>query len=246
MSPDVQRIDRKPAISPAIPCKRVRRDGSISGCRDRQQVRGDQEVSMRRWLVIATAILISCGAAQAQTTMSTPGLRATSPLGMPGSMGSSGTGIPLGATEINPGGLSPVQGSTCNPNVSPLGMSGGMSSLTNGTTGTTGATTTFDGGGVAAAGSATSACVLSPAPAMSGTASSLSTLGSNASARLNGGAIPLDSTELDSGGVSPMITVPPPGMTSPSPCGGLTTTGSVGLSPGSTSGGVSALGLPGC
>src|SRR5438067_12768608 len=65
-----------------------------------------QEIAMRRLFVTAAAMLVSCGVAHAQSTTTMPAIGATSPLGVPGST-SAGiqTGIPLGATEINPGGL---------------------------------------------------------------------------------------------------------------------------------------------
>ena len=57
---------------------------------------------MRRLLVVTTAILITCGSGHAQTSMSTPAIGTTSPLGVPGSSGSAGSaGIGLGATEID-------------------------------------------------------------------------------------------------------------------------------------------------
>ncbi len=71
---------------------------------------------------------------------------ATSPLGVFGSGGSSGTGIPFAATEINPGGLSPAP----NPNCS-MRPSNSPAMSASGTTGvTTGAASTFDGDGLAA------------------------------------------------------------------------------------------------
>ena len=69
---------------------------------------------MRLLPLVAAAVLFGCGAAHAQSAMTTSGLGATSPLGMLGSNASTGsnggTGIPLGATEIDPGGLSPGLG----------------------------------------------------------------------------------------------------------------------------------------
>ena len=71
---------------------------------------------MRRWSMIAAALVLSCGAAFAQTTtgmsgvaMATPPASGMTPLGTLGGnppTGNSPTGLPLGATEINPGGLS--------------------------------------------------------------------------------------------------------------------------------------------
>ena len=72
---------------------------------------------MRRLLVIAVALLLGCGAGHAQSVIGAPAMGATSPLGTLGStpLGTPGsttpgspTGIPFGATELDPGGLSPV------------------------------------------------------------------------------------------------------------------------------------------
>jgi len=64
---------------------------------------------MRRLFVAAAAVLFSCEIGLAQSLMTTPAMRGTSPLGMLGSTSSgTATGIPLGATEIDPGGLGPT------------------------------------------------------------------------------------------------------------------------------------------
>lgn len=181
---------------------------------------------MARTIVIIAVILLSCGASHAQTTSA---IGTTSPLGIPGSSGSIGsipTGIPLGATEIDPGGLSPAVSSNCN-------TSGSSSSALPGTS------STFDGGGSTAAGP-TSACTSgSISLSTSGTASPLSTPGTSAGFTLNGGTISLGATEIDNGGISPIITIPPPTIptysmptssiptssSSATPCAGSTTTG---------------------
>jgi hypothetical protein len=178
---------------------------------------------MRRGFVIATVILLGCGPLQAQSVMPQASVMLpTSPLGMPGmsnstgiigltgttfpTTGSTGTGIPMGATEINPGGLSPMLGgcgTTFGGITSGSGMNGGMSGSTMSTSGgmigsmsgcTTGSTTAISGG------------------VSSGAAvPSLGTRGSTV--RPTG--VPFGSTEIGSGGVSPMLTVPPPAMTPP-------------------------------
>lgn len=192
---------------------------------------------MRRLIAIAAVILMSCGAGHAQTSMSTPAMGATSPLGTLGPSGSSGTGIPLGATEIDPGGVSPTV--TVNCNASGSGLSGTNAS---GMTGMTiGATSTFDGGGLTAVPStnSTSSCTSSQTLSPGGTASPLSNSGGSSSSTLNGGTIPLGAIEMDSGGVSPIITVPAP--TSATPCAGFTTMAGSSSSTGPTSNGVGAL-----
>jgi hypothetical protein len=188
---------------------------------------------MRRLLAIAAVILMGCGAGHAQTSMSTPAMGATSPLGTLGPSGSSATGIPLGATEIDPGGVSPTVIVNCNSGLSGMNASGtGM---------TVGATSTFDGGGLTAVPSttSTSSCAPSQTLSLGGTASPLSNPGRSSSSMLNGGIIPLGATEMDSGGVSPIITVPvPSGAT---PCTGSITMAGSSSSTGPTSNGVGAL-----
>jgi hypothetical protein len=125
----------------------------------------------------------------------TPGMGATSPLGM----GSSGfntqpNGIPLGATELNPGGLSP---SPC-PGTTASG------------TGLAGPLLTFDGGGLT---SNSSACSSSTAGNSAGTGGPLqvgpTTSGPTAG---NSTTIPLGSTDLATPGESPVITNPAPSL----------------------------------
>ena len=194
---------------------------------------------MRRACVMMVIVLLGCGAAQAQSAITTPGVGATSPLGILGSSSSSGTGgtgVPLGATEIDPGGLSPAAG--CSPTgTSMFGTSttSVMSATTSGpsamaSAASTNPGSTFDGGGLAGTGSATSSCTSgAPNVMSSGIASPLSGPSSN----LTGGTIPLGATELDGGGLSPMITVPAPTLPTP---GATTCAGStIGSDPTATS-----------
>jgi hypothetical protein len=138
--------------------------------------------------------------AQTATSTTIPGMGATSPLGIPGSMGASApsdTGVPMGATEVDPGGLSPIPSANCL---------------------STGASSTFDSGGLSAAGSApsydaigsapsTSNCTSSPNVSTTGTASLLATPGTSVGSALNGGTIPLRSTEMEAGGWTRQVTV---------------------------------------
>jgi len=70
------------------------------------------EITMRRALIAATlAALFGCNPAFAQVGgMGTPGIAATSPLGMAPGSAVSPTGIPMGATELASPGLSPLPG----------------------------------------------------------------------------------------------------------------------------------------
>jgi len=195
---------------------------------------------MRRTAAITVAILLSCGASYAQTAMSTPGMGATSPLGIPGSSGATGTGIPLGATEIDPGGISPVPSNTMNSAsaCTPSNTTGG-SSMTGSSTG--GANSSFDGGGLSgtAAGVMSSgSCVTPTTPSTFGTASPQSTsVGTGTSSlgrpQLRGGTIPLGATELGNAGISPMVGVPAPNSLN-SPCAGAIGTATSGLAAGSS------------
>jgi hypothetical protein len=155
---------------------------------------------MRRLLLALAAVVFACGLAQAQSALTPPGMGATSPLGAPGAPLVGPVGIPLGATEINPGGLSPLPdatGSNC--------PAGGP----------------FDGGGSSAAVgilmSGTSAggncaSMSSAMPSSGGIASPLFTPGTTAGSSPNGGTIPLGATEIGGGGVSQLGTVPIPGV----------------------------------
>jgi hypothetical protein len=147
----------------------------------------------------ATAALVwlnTCAVGFAQVSP-TPGMGVTSPLGT----GSSGfntqpNGIPLGATELNPGGLSP---SPC----------GGMTASGNGVAGSL---STFDGGSLI---SNSSAC-----PSTAGNSAGIG--GTPQAGATTGGptagnsTIPLGSTELGAAGESPVISNPAPTIPTPS------------------------------
>src|SRR5580704_18189798 len=101
---------------------------------------------MIRTLIAAIAtVLLGCGAAFSQIGMGspTPGIAATSPLGMAAGSPVPPAGIPMGATELASPGLSPAAAAT-------IGMTGnGTTCLTMGSpsSGISGSSTTFDGGG---------------------------------------------------------------------------------------------------
>src|SRR5271165_6232510 len=188
---------------------------------------------MRRLLVVTTAILITCGSGHAQTSMSTPAIGTTSPLGVPGSSGSAGSaGNGLGATEIDSGGLSPLPGANCGASASysGSGMSGSAST----------GSSTYDGGGLALGSSATGSTGCTTTS--SGMASPMSPAGTS----LSGSGIPLGATELDSAGVSPLFTAPAPSLGG----GTLGCAGTMGSStdstPGAATGSTSIGGSSGC
>jgi hypothetical protein len=107
---------------------------------------------MRRALIpVALAALLGCNPAFAQVGgvgIPTPGIAATSPLGMAPGSSVSPTGIPMGATEIVSPGISPMPSGT-------LGMSGyGITcSATGSASPETSSASTYDGGGMGMAGS---------------------------------------------------------------------------------------------
>jgi hypothetical protein len=194
---------------------------------------------MRRLLTLAAAIAIagSCGAL-AQTGP-TPGMGATSPLGSTNFNAPAGPlGIPLGSTELDGGGTSPLPGvAPCSVGTTAgMGSSattgvfdGGGSSMASGMSGgsmggnTMGSGTVgsgFDGGGTSTASGTGSSCVTSgtaASPTMPNTPGAglqVPNTGSN--------TVPLGSVELANPGVSPMVGVPAPVTT---PCGTSTTGG---------------------
>jgi hypothetical protein len=185
---------------------------------------------MQRLFVVTAVILIGCGAARAQNlpnvSVMNPAVRLTSPLGIPGSNGSGGTGIPLGATEIDPGGLSQSVTPNCDAGGTYMGTSG------TGASGMTGAASDFDGGGLAGVGSALSPCSPSASVSSIGAASLLSTPTASSTFRLNGGAVPLGATEIGSAGISPMIS------SQATPCTGALSTTAPGAAAGAMSVGV--------
>jgi hypothetical protein len=193
---------------------------------------------MRRVLTTAGAVfLFGCATSFAQVAPM-PGMGATSPLGTMNFNSPSGpVGIPLGATELNGGGISPLAGGTlCTGTAassggtagSTTGMSAtgtGMSATGTGMSatgsGVAGSMSTFDGGGAPLGSMMGSTCLSGTAagsPNMAVTPSSGSGLGTSP----GGNTIPLGSTELASPGVSAPIGVPVPSV-SDIPCPGTST-----------------------
>jgi hypothetical protein len=170
---------------------------------------------MTRFAMATAAVLLGCGSAYAQARMNVsplPALGMTSPLGIPNAPVGQ-TGIPMGATELATPGVSPITagaapmiGAACagaspgpaamgSPTTgapagtgSPVtGASAGMGSSMPGLSGTA----LFDGGGMSA--TAPGACAASaPLASSMGPGSSVGMVG-----------IPLGSTELGGGGLSP-------------------------------------------
>jgi hypothetical protein len=147
----------------------------------------------------ATAALIwlSTNAVGFAQVSPTSGTSATSPLGTgSSSFNTQQNGIPLGATELNPGGLSPLPcaGTTTSGNApaSPL--------------------STFDGGGLT---SNSSACGSSAAGNSAGNGGPPQAGSPTGGSTAGNGAIPLGSTELATPGESPIPTNPAPAIPDP-------------------------------
>ena len=183
-----------------------------------------------RFAMATAAVLLGCGSAYAQARMNIsplPALRTTSPLGIPTAPVGQ-TGIPLGATELaTPGvsattsGVAPLIGATCagaSPAPAVIGSSTtaastGMGSPITGTSAGMGGSTTgaspamassvpglsstalFDGGGISAIAPATCPVPATASPPLASSMGPGSTVG-----RVG---IPLGSTELGGGGLSP-------------------------------------------
>ena len=175
---------------------------------------------MNRWLsLVAIGILLPCGPALAQVgpigAPTPPLLGTVSPLGIGSAAPVPPTGIPLGATELTNIGVSPTTSG-----VSPVGPSSSSVSICSGfgssipqaslgsintmpgTTTVTSMTSTFDGGGTL--GNASGTC----APGASAdfarpAASASSPTGIAAATRVGPVGIPMGSTDLGAGGLSP-------------------------------------------
>jgi hypothetical protein len=136
-------------------------------------------------MAIVAAALMLLHAARAQTIgapsvgMGIPAMGTTSPLGVPGATSApTSAGVPLGSTEINPGGLSPMPATTC----------------------LSGSSGTFDGGGLT--GCSASSTQMQPGVG----AQPIPAPGSDPT--LAGANIPLSATETTTNaGLSPPITV---------------------------------------
>jgi hypothetical protein len=157
-------------------------------------------------LAVLSAVLLDCGSASAQIggTSISPGppLGMTSPLGLGPASPVAPTRIPMGATELASPGVSPFMSATSpmTPATS-VGATCGASSAASGT-----ATAVFDGGGMSGTASGTCAAgggsSAGPAPVTS------SGTGMGSAPSVGGVGIPLGSTEIAVGGLSPPLGSP--------------------------------------
>src|SRR5262245_43362127 len=206
-----------------------RRGRLATECQDKKV-----ESMMMRFAMATAAVLLGCGSAYAQARMNVsplPALGMTSPLGIPNAPVGQ-TGIPLGATEFATPGVSPTTsgaapligapcaGASSAPAAmgssttaaftglgSPMtGASAGMGSSVPGLS----STALFDGGSMSATAPTTCAASATASPPLT------SSMGPGSSVGMVG--IPLGSTELGGGGLSPpSVALSPnpsaPGMT---------------------------------
>lgn len=175
---------------------------------------------MKRWLLIAIlGVLLPGTSAMAQIgpigAPTPPLLGATSPLGIGPAAPVASTGIPLGATELSNTGISPTTSgvSPMGPSTSSVSICSGFGSAIPqaslgsvstmpGTQTTTSMTSVFDGGGTL--GNASGTC----APGISAdlarpAASASSPTGIAIAGSVGRVGIPMGSTELGAGGLSP-------------------------------------------
>jgi hypothetical protein len=181
--------------------------------------------SMRRLLVTTTvSVLLGCSTAWAQVTVGTGApapLGFTSPLGMGPGASVGGIGIPLGATEMATPGVSPtaagtsplgsMTASTCSsigasaqPTTSSPGNSSSGSSMAGSSSATGGMsapTALFDSTGIS--GTASGTCA-SGTTASFNPGASASSPGNGLRSGIGRVGVPLGSTELGTGGLSPL------------------------------------------
>jgi hypothetical protein len=194
------------------------------------------EIAMRRVLISATlSALFGCTPVFAQVGgvgIPTPGIGATSPLGMTPGSPVAPTGIPLGATELASPGLSPAP---TGPMVLP-GYGNTCSAIAREATGSSGTSSVFDGGGMgttagAGTGMGMTASSSTGAAAICGTtggnASSSSAMSSPSPSGAVRTGIPLGAVEMGNAGISPLIVVPTPSSSSTLGIGTSSTTGTM-------------------
>ena len=149
---------------------------------------------------LVAALSLNCGPALAQVADTSPPLGMTSPLAIGPGSPVGPPGVPLGATELNSPGLSPMLGGTLS-----LGPAAAGSSQCSGAVANMAAPMAsiapFDGGGTTGTASGTCANV-GIGTSAAGNASPLTQVPRT--------GIPMGATELSPGGLSPPPTVQPP------------------------------------
>jgi hypothetical protein len=180
--------------------------------------------------VVATLLSYNCAFSPAFSQVGgmadpTPGIAATSPLGVVPGASVPPTGIPLGATELASPGLSPVTDGT-------VGMAGfGSTCLAvgNPSSGISGVST-YDGGGMGLGmGASLPGSGVICGASSGGSPSSTAAMSSTASGNVARTGIPFGAVEIGNAGVSPLVVVPTPSAS-------LSMMGTLGPSPSTTIG----------
>jgi hypothetical protein len=164
--------------------------------------------------VVATLLSYNCAFSQVGGMADpTPGIAATSPLGVVPGASVPPTGIPLGATELASPGLSPLTDGT----VGMAGFGSTCSAIGSPSSGISGAST-YDGGGMGLGmGASLPGSGVICGASSGGSTAAMSSTGSGNVARTG---IPFGSVEIGNAGVSPLVVVPTPSA-SPSMMGTL-------------------------
>jgi hypothetical protein len=195
---------------------------------------------MRHLVAFVASVVIAGSSGALAQTAPIPGIGATSPLGTTNFNAPSGpVGIPLGATELNVGGTSPLPGlAQCASGAMPgIGSSASTGAFDGGGTSpgsAMGGTTSggFDGGGTTV-GSATASSCTTTGTAASSTLANTPATGLQVPGGTSNTTIPLGSVELANPGVSPIVPVPAPTITTP--CGSTSPVGGTSMSTGNVS-----------
>jgi hypothetical protein len=171
--------------------------------------------------VVATLLSYNCAFSPAFSQVGgmadpTPGIAATSPLGVVPGASVRPTGIPLGATELASPGLSPLTDGT----VGMAGFGSTCSAVGSPSSGISGAST-YDGGGMGLGmGASLPGSGVICGASSSGSTSSTAAIFSTASGNAARTGIPFGSVEIGNAGISPLVVVPTPSA-SPSMMGTL-------------------------
>jgi hypothetical protein len=189
---------------------------------------------MRRLLAVSVALVIAGSSAAMAQTVSMADMGATSPLGTMNFNAPSGPlGIPLGSTELDVGGTSPLPDiaqctggamSDVSSAASAGAFDGGGTSTDSSMGGTNigggNSADSFDGGGAPLGSNVAGSCSTTGAAASSALANTPAT-GLQGFGSVTNTTIPLGSVEIANSGVSPLVGVAGPTITTP--CGGAST-----------------------
>jgi hypothetical protein len=149
-------------------------------------------------LAATAALLLLSGTAVAQLALS-------------GNMPVAGTGIPFGATGLDSPGLSPAPTGT----IGPTGNGTTCSAVGSSSSGMSGTSATFDGGGIATGTSLLGSSATCDTTSSNGASSTATLTLPPSPSGASPAGIPLGSVEISNAGVSPPIAVPAPSFSMP-------------------------------